>query len=178
MCKRWDTLFIFSPGYTRLRRDQKQRRAREGALAGTPHSPMPPRAHSRMVTLSLLAFLSAPQAPETRGPLCLHPRASMPIASVHHQWIAYTLVWSRESKGWGWGLPHARPCRCQQRHGRVPPAAGSADNGTPRLEGWKARGRATPTVSVPRLSRLLGEHKGLAWERSLSGGNDTDICLI
>ncbi len=46
--------------------------------------------------------------------------------------------------------------------GRVPRPAGSADNGTPRLGGWNARGRATLTGSVPRPPTSLGEHKGLA----------------
>jgi len=107
--------FIFSQGHTRLRRDPKQRRASAGALAGTPHSPMPPRVRIVMVILSLLYCLAATPATTPCGPLCLHPRASRLLSSVLHRWIAPTLVWSRGSKGWGRGLPHARPCRCGQR---------------------------------------------------------------
>jgi len=68
-----------------------------------------------MVTISLLYFLTENQATATHSPLCLHPRASMSIASVHHQWIAHPLVGSRGIKGWSRGLPHARPWRCWPR---------------------------------------------------------------
>src|SRR5262249_12044983 len=94
------------PGCAGTRKNTGRVRA---ALAGTPHSPRPPRAPMHMVTLSLLYCLAANPATAPRALLCLHPRTPRPLASVHHQWMAPTLVGARGRQGGGQGLPPPVP---------------------------------------------------------------------